>query len=83
VLTHHFTTRLVPYPDCFTDCFKPGQLNKEIYVGMQGASEFTLGGVSIIFIRGPAFACDLLSLLCCCRLGLPAWLGLPRSACRC
>ena len=32
VLTHHFTTRLVPYPDCFTDCFKPGQLNKAIYV---------------------------------------------------
>eukprot|EP01046_Picozoa_sp_COSAG06_P051303 COSAG06_NODE_8341_length_2199_cov_1.301905_5_plen_81_part_00 len=77
MLTHHFTTRLVPYPDCFTDCFKPGQLNKEIYVGMQGASEFTLGGVRII--RSPAFACDrlslracdLLSLLCCC-LGLPA-----------
>eukprot|EP01043_Picozoa_sp_COSAG02_P034429 COSAG02_NODE_2405_length_8933_cov_133.975209_4_plen_221_part_00 len=45
ILTHHFTTRLVPYPDCFTDCFNPGQLNKQIYVGMQGASEFTLGGV--------------------------------------
>ena len=44
VLTHHFTTRIVPYPDCFTDCFGEGMLNKKIYVGMQGASEFTLGG---------------------------------------
>jgi proline iminopeptidase len=44
VLTHHFTTRIVPYPDCFTDCFGDGMLNKKIYVAMQGASEFTLGG---------------------------------------
>ena len=45
VLTHHFTTRLVPYPDCFTDCFLPGYLNEAIYCKMQGKSEFTLGGV--------------------------------------
>lgn len=42
VLSSHFTTRLTPHPDCWYDCFKG--LNKKIYVAMQGASEFTLGG---------------------------------------
>ena len=41
-LTGHFTLRQVPQPQCFLDCFKT--MNKTIYVAMQGASEFTLGG---------------------------------------
>ena len=41
-LSTHFTTRLVPHPTCWLDCFKT--LNKKIYVAIQGASEFTLGG---------------------------------------
>ena len=42
VLSSHFTTRQTPHPECWYDCFKG--LNKKIYVAMQGASEFTLGG---------------------------------------
>jgi proline-specific peptidase len=42
-LTGHFTTRQVPAPECWGECLR-GQ-NEEIYVGMQGASEFTFGGV--------------------------------------
>ncbi|GFH44335.1 hypothetical protein CTEN210_00809 [Chaetoceros tenuissimus] len=43
VLTTFFTLRTAPAPDCFTTSAKG--LNKDIYVGMQGASEFTIGGV--------------------------------------
>ena len=43
VLTSHFTTRLVPKPQCYLDCLAAE--NKKIYVAMQGPSEFTLGGV--------------------------------------
>jgi len=38
----HFTTRLVPRPACWYAALNG--LNQAIYVGMQGASEFTLGG---------------------------------------
>lgn len=43
VLTTFFTLRTAPAPDCFTK--SASGLNEEIYVGMQGASEFTLSGV--------------------------------------
>ena len=43
VLSTFFTLRTAPAPDCFTK--SASGLNKEIYVGMQGASEFTLSGV--------------------------------------
>jgi proline iminopeptidase len=42
VLTTFFTLRTAPPPDCFTKA-ETGA-NEEIYVGMQGASEFTLSG---------------------------------------
>ena len=41
-LTSQFTIRTTPQPDCFLDSFS--KMNKEIYVGMQGESEFTIGG---------------------------------------
>lgn len=42
-LTTYFTVRTAPAPDCFQ---RSGELmNPEIYVPMQGASEFTVGGV--------------------------------------
>ena len=41
-LTPQFTIRTAPYPDCCLDSF--GNMNEEIYVGMQGESEFTIGG---------------------------------------
>jgi len=43
VLTTFFTLRTAPAPDCFIESQKG--VNKEIYVGMQGPSEFTIGGV--------------------------------------
>mmetsp|Transcript_12331 Transcript_12331/g.20531 ORF Transcript_12331/g.20531 Transcript_12331/m.20531 type:complete len:420 (-) Transcript_12331:606-1865(-) len=43
VLSTFFTLRTAPAPDCFAK--SASGLNKEIYVGMQGASEFTLSGV--------------------------------------
>ena len=43
VLTTFFTLRTAPAPDCFAK--SASGLNEEIYVGMQGASEFTLSGV--------------------------------------
>lgn len=43
VLTSFFTMRTSPPPDCFTDSAEG--VNTEIYVGMQGASEFTISGV--------------------------------------
>ena len=43
VLTTFFTVRTAPGPDCFVASAKG--LNKAIYVGMQGASEFTMSGV--------------------------------------
>ena len=43
VLTTFFTLRTAPAPDCFTK--SASGLNEEIYVGMQGASEFTVSGV--------------------------------------
>ena len=50
-LSSQFTVRQRPMPDCFLDCFRtdgPGEnkgLNMDIYVKMQGPSEFTIGGV--------------------------------------
>lgn len=41
VLTTFFTMRTAPPPDCFTE--SANGTNKDIYVGMQGASEFTIG----------------------------------------
>lgn len=43
ILTPKFTCRTAPLPDCVVHCEM--NFNKEIYVGMQGASEFTIGGV--------------------------------------
>jgi proline iminopeptidase len=43
ILTNKFTCRTAPLPDCFLESEK--HFNKEIYVGMQGASEFTIAGV--------------------------------------
>lgn len=43
VLTTFFTLRTAPAPDCFTSAL--AGLNEEVYVGMQGPSEFTLSGV--------------------------------------
>ena len=43
IMTIHFTIRTAPIPDCFLEALS--QVNFEIYVGMQGASEFTLSGV--------------------------------------
>jgi len=43
VSTTFFTLRTAPAPDCFTA--SAGGMNKDIYVGMQGASEFAIGGV--------------------------------------
>lgn len=43
VLTTYFTLRTAPAPDCFTS--SASGLNEQIYVGMQGASEFTISGV--------------------------------------
>jgi proline-specific peptidase len=42
-LNAHFVLRLVPHPDCWKDALSG--LNREIYTAMQGASEFTFGGV--------------------------------------
>jgi len=46
-LTTFFTTRTVPPPDCFLVSSNGlhNEGSNEIYVGMQGASEFTVGGV--------------------------------------
>jgi len=43
IMTSQFTIRTAPYPDCFLKSRETA--NEEIYVGMQGASEFTIGGV--------------------------------------
>jgi proline-specific peptidase len=43
ILTTKFTCRTAPLPDCFVH--SENNVNTEIYVGMQGASEFTIGGV--------------------------------------
>lgn len=42
-LASQFTLRIIPTPDCFKKCL--ATCNNEIYVKMQGASEFTIGGV--------------------------------------
>ena len=42
VLTSFFTLRTTPAPDCVTKALEG--VNKEIYVGMQGPSEFTFSG---------------------------------------
>jgi proline-specific peptidase len=42
VLTTFFTLRTSPAPDCFTKAEE--KVNTEIYVGMQGPSEFTFSG---------------------------------------
>eukprot|EP00596_Hydrurales_sp_CCMP1899_P007528 CAMPEP_0119043228 /NCGR_PEP_ID=MMETSP1177-20130426/19660_1 /TAXON_ID=2985 /ORGANISM="Ochromonas sp, Strain CCMP1899" /LENGTH=185 /DNA_ID=CAMNT_0007010911 /DNA_START=505 /DNA_END=1062 /DNA_ORIENTATION=- len=41
-LGKHFTCRLSPHPECLKQSFS--KMNQEIYVKVQGASEFTLGG---------------------------------------
>ena len=43
VLEAAFTVRTYPAPDCYKRA--AALMNEEIYVGMQGASEFTIGGV--------------------------------------
>ncbi|CAE7699044.1 pip, partial [Symbiodinium necroappetens] len=40
-----FTTRTIPIPDCFSAAKPTSKTSKEIYVGMQGASEFVFSGV--------------------------------------
>lgn len=42
-LTPFFTVRTTPAPDCFETA--NNLMNSEIYIGVQGASEFTIGGV--------------------------------------
>lgn len=43
IITFFFTTRTIPMADCMTESKNNG--NNDIYVMMQGASEFTIGGV--------------------------------------
>ncbi|CAL1156378.1 unnamed protein product [Cladocopium goreaui] len=43
VLTTFFTLRTAPAPDCFVQ--SNAGMNRDIYVAMQGASEFTMSGV--------------------------------------
>eukprot|EP00397_Hematodinium_sp_SG-2012_P015727 GEMP01016024.1.p1 GENE.GEMP01016024.1~~GEMP01016024.1.p1 ORF type:complete len:413 (+),score=80.72 GEMP01016024.1:21-1259(+) len=43
ILTAQFTVRTYPAPDCWMKALNDS--NKEIYTDMQGASEFTIGGV--------------------------------------
>jgi proline iminopeptidase len=50
-LTGFFTVRTTPFPDCF-QASEDG-VNKYIYVGMQGASEFAFGGVLAHFNTTP------------------------------
>jgi len=45
LLTSFFTVRTTPTPDCFKVAEPTSNTSREIYVGMQGASEFTVGGV--------------------------------------
>lgn len=47
VLTGFFTCRTEPAPDCFME--SENGMNAAIYVGMQGASEFTISGVLTTF----------------------------------
>lgn len=47
VLTTFFTCRTAPAPDCVSQAFD--SLNADIYVGMQGPSEFSVGGVLMDF----------------------------------
>ena len=42
ILTTQFTLRTAPFPDCYLESSRTA--NEEIYVGMQGASEFTIAG---------------------------------------
>jgi len=41
-LTGFWTIRTAPIPDCVQNAFE--SVNREVYVGIQGASEFTVGG---------------------------------------
>jgi len=43
VLTTYFTCRTAPLPSCYLESVS--KINREIYVSMQGASEFTIAGV--------------------------------------
>ncbi|CAE7252665.1 pip [Symbiodinium natans] len=45
ILTSFFTTRTTPVPDCFNAAKPTSNTSMEIYVGMQGASEFVFSGV--------------------------------------
>lgn len=42
-LSTHFTSRLIPRPDCYFECIS--KANMKIYTAMQGPSEFSSGGV--------------------------------------
>ena len=50
-LTGRFTCRTVPAPDCFAAVWDG--INPSVYVGLQGPSEFTLGGVLVGFNTTP------------------------------
>mmetsp|Transcript_93919 Transcript_93919/g.205644 ORF Transcript_93919/g.205644 Transcript_93919/m.205644 type:complete len:448 (+) Transcript_93919:183-1526(+) len=45
ILTFFFTTRTTPLASCFADAAPTSNISKEIYVKMQGPSEFSVGGV--------------------------------------
>jgi proline iminopeptidase len=47
VLTTFFTCRTAPLPDCFL--LSASKMNREIYLKMQGPSEFAIGGVLVNF----------------------------------
>ncbi|CAE8605732.1 unnamed protein product [Polarella glacialis] len=49
VLTSFFTVRTTPLPDCVKKGVNLSNTSREIYVGMQGASEFVIGGVLATF----------------------------------
>lgn len=43
VMSKHFTCRLIPRPDCFTESLR--LMNTKIYSSMQGDCEFMIGGI--------------------------------------
>ena len=50
VLTSFFTCRTTPMPACVAKSIR--EMNTEIYVGMQGASEFTIGHRTLLADAG-------------------------------
>ncbi len=63
--TSQFTIRSVPYPDCFLESFNT--MNEEVYVGIQGESEFNIGGTLQTYYSRTAntIRCDRPSLKPC------------------